>query len=142
MQKRLAGFTLIELLVILAIIGILFGIAVPAYSDYMRKAARAQAKGKVLDLAQMEERYFTNNSTYWDSTMTLPTAWQDYTYSGSDYASRKYDIAVAAGPTGNITTSFTITATPSNGFSDPVCGNLSVDSNGTKTSSVAGAICW
>lgn len=142
MRRRLSGFTLIELMVVVVILGILLSIAIPAYSDYMRKAARAQAKGRILDLAQVEERFFTNNATYWDSTMTVPTGWQDYTYSGSDYASRKYDIAVAAGATGSIATSFIITATPANGFADPVCGNLTVDSNGSKASSVAGATCW
>jgi len=138
--KKTRGFTLVELMVVVVILGILLGIAVPFYGDYMRKAARAQAKSVALDLAQMEERFFTNNTTYRvvasGSGASLPTGWQNY--SGSDFASRKYDVTVAAGATGDIATSFTITATPANGFTDPTCGTMTLDSRGTKSP----ATCW
>ncbi|MBL8449483.1 MAG: hypothetical protein JNM32_06120 [Dechloromonas sp.] len=131
---------MVELMVVVVILGILLGIAVPSYGDYMRKAARAQAKSVALDLAQMEERFFTNNTTYRvvaaGSGASLPTGWQNY--SGSDFASRKYDVTVAAGTTGDIATSFTITATAANGFSDTTCGTMTLDSRGTKSPTA----CW
>lgn len=137
-----SGFTLVELMIVVVIIGVLASIALPSYRQYVIKAARSQAKGEMLNISQLQERYFTNNNGYLAISApptAAPTGWKNF--SGSEVVgSRKYDITVAAGSTGSISTSYLITATPSNSFSDPTCGTLTLDGIGTKIPATAG--CW
>ena len=58
MKKNMQGFTLIELMIVIAILGILLAIAIPAYQDYLARARAAEAaqaqpeaerQGRVMD---------------------------------------------------------------------------------------------
>ncbi len=58
------GFTLIELLIVIAIIGILSAIAVPAYGDYVRRGKIQEATAGLGDQRVKLEQYFLDNRTY------------------------------------------------------------------------------
>ena len=65
MQKNTQNaFTLIELLIVIAIVGVLAGIAYPSYQDSMTKSRRADAKAALLELSVFMERLYTTTGCY------------------------------------------------------------------------------
>lgn len=58
------GFTLIELMIVVAVIGILASIALPAYSDYVIRGKLAEATSALSDGRVKMEQFFQDNRTY------------------------------------------------------------------------------
>ena len=59
-----SGFSLIEILIVVAVLGILLGIALPAYTEYVAKGRRANATSTLLQAQQYMERFYLENRTY------------------------------------------------------------------------------
>jgi type IV pilus assembly protein PilE len=58
------GFTLIELMIVVAIIGVLASIALPAYNGYILKSTLAEATSGLANTRIRMEQYFQDNRTY------------------------------------------------------------------------------
>jgi type IV pilus assembly protein PilE len=63
-MRRSRGFTLIEVMITLAIVAILAAIAIPSYSEYVKRARITEAVAALADMHVKMERYFQDNRSY------------------------------------------------------------------------------
>ncbi len=71
MWHRKKGFTLVELLIVVAIIGILVGIAIPNFLGARIRARVAKSYADLDAIAKANEMYFVDNGEYTDTTSQL-----------------------------------------------------------------------
>ncbi len=126
-----AGFTLMELMIVVAVIGILAGIAFPQYTAYGERARRSEGRSALLNAAALEERYYSDNNQFAAlATVGISTSSEN----------GHYTLSLSLDDTNN--QSFTLTGTPTG--PDSKCSTLTFTNAGAKGFTGPGTMsdCW
>lgn len=124
MRTRQKGFTLLEMVVVVAVIGILLGIAIPSYQNYVIRSNRTEGQALLSDAAARQERYYSQNPGvgYTKDVAKLGM-------SSANSPNNLYNLTIAT-PT---STTYTLTATPINSQTrDKTCGKLTLNQLGER----------
>jgi type IV pilus assembly protein PilE len=125
------GFTLLELVVVIAVLGILLGIALPSYRGYILRVNRTEAVSALLEIAGCQEQLFAMQGRF-DTTACLPGGLEHYTIR-MEPANESETLA------------YTAWADPAGAQERDSCGSLGLDQTGLQQVSAEGVEtmkCW
>jgi type IV pilus assembly protein PilE len=135
-KKVQKGFTLIELMIVVAVIGILAAIALPAYQDYVKRAHATEATSALADMRIRMEQYFQDNKTYAGADAVVPSMCS--APAGVSTTFFNFNCSVIPNKLG-----YTLSATGKNSMSN---FNYSIDQDNKKSSTAFGTPadgdCW
>jgi type IV pilus assembly protein PilE len=147
-RRSVAGFTLTELLIVVAIIGVLSAVAVPAYTNNIQRSHRADMKAALLEAGQWMERNYSLTQSYMlqgngAAINNAALAAQVFGHVPRDVpvAEARYLITFSVAPTAN---AYTLQAIPQGPQASDKCGTLRVNHrmDRTVTGGESKAVCW
>ncbi|RYG39152.1 MAG: prepilin-type N-terminal cleavage/methylation domain-containing protein [Burkholderiales bacterium] len=120
-----SGFTLIEVMITVAIVGILAAVAIPAYTDYVRRGSLPESFAQMADYRVKMEQFYQDNRLYGTTACADGTAspsWsgfappgaKNFTYSCSLSSSGQGYTVTATGKTGTTSAGHVYTINHSN----------------------------
>jgi len=138
-KKYTEGFTLVEIMIVVAILGMIVAVAMPSYTEYVKKTKRTDAKVELMRIAQLQESYFVQNLSY---AKDLTTGSGGLGLGASVLSEQdEYLITISAKDSGNggctglsadSCASYTLTATAQGGQAYDKCKNFTLTNTGVK----------
>jgi len=119
-MTRSPGFTLLEVMITMAIVAILTAIAIPSYSEYLRRSRVTEAFATLSGMRVKMEQYFQDNRSYAPgppatpacgappSVAPVPPATVNFTYDCPALGANNYTVRARGNP-GTIVDGFTYT---------------------------------
>lgn len=149
MNARQRGLALLDVLVAVAISMLLAAAAMPAFSDAVIAARRAEAQSLMEQLMQQQERYFTQFNTYiaFSAAAAEPAAKQFQWWSGRSPERSAYELEGKACDGEDIRDCIQLVAKPGtdrvdHAFKDPQCQQLTLTSTGRRIATGPAKNCW
>lgn len=140
------GFTLTEMLIVVAILGIIAAVGYPSYIDYVVRSHRQAARSALMQIADRQEQFFSDNKRYADSLTDLNFAGEvigmdhDGQWTGVDDDRRTYLVTLDDASD----TTYTVQAVPQlvQAARDTDCATLELTHTGERTQTGSGDGCW
>ncbi len=128
MPGLMKGFSIVELMIVMVVIGILAGVSMPAYRDYVQRAQRADATAALLRIAAAQEKFYLQNNTYTVNLVAPPVG---IGIPNTEHGYYNLQVTVANA------TNFTAQAVPIGGMgqaADADCQLFTIDEQGNRGS--------
>lgn len=154
LKQSSAGFSLLEMVVVIVIIAILVAIGYPMYENKVRQSRRVDAKSALLELAQLQEKFYFRDPNQNGGNHTYATDFNTLLMNGSRGFKVVDDKTLESGEgyyqitfdinSGRSAFNFIAVPTEKGGQNNDSCKEFSINNIGNKNSKSEpeGEKCW